>query len=221
MFDRDLSIYLDTEFVVRKYEEIAKVAPAMSITKSEDATVDVGFLGTKAGASVRETRSYTVSSWSMLERIWPELEKYPEFDGTYSLKPRWFSGVLQMGCSEQNTTSIKTAFSSEGRKTEGKTEKIGDHWYFILSLDEKDHLPLFTKQQYFTSGYDQLLANIHGPSTFVQIPVRVLAKVLFNHQVAEITVATPGIIYATEGRAEAQPAQVRQGVRSQPRFDFL
>jgi hypothetical protein len=203
MFDRDFSIYLDSEFVVRKYEEITNSTPAMTITKTQDVSAKAGWFGVEAGAAVQETKSFSVSSWQMLEQIWESLSVYPQFSGTYSLKPLWFSGFLGMGKSEH----IRGSSVVGTRTNEPKTEKLGEHWYFVLQLPDGINLPLVTKQQYFTSGYDQLLANVHGPCTYVWISVSVLAKVLFFNREDDVVLATPYLIFSNSNDGGGLPSR--------------
>ncbi len=71
--DLDKLIYLDVEFISRKYEELTGTNPSESITKQEGAQAGIKALFMNAGVHTQESRSYTVTSREMLQAVWTKL----------------------------------------------------------------------------------------------------------------------------------------------------
>ncbi len=101
--DLDKLIYLDVEFISRKYEELTGTNPSESITKQEGAQAGIKALFMNAGVHTQESRSYTVTSREMLQAVWTKIaESYPSFDeNTFNnyqgTSIAWLSGELTIG----------------------------------------------------------------------------------------------------------------------------
>ena len=199
IFDRDLIVYMDSEFVARKYEEITDSSPTLTIAKSLDLSAGIGLLGMKADATVRETRSYAVSIWKMLEETWAHISAYPKFSGQLSIRPVWFEGMLGVGGAEHKKTSMHTQYTKDSPpRTERKVDHLGDDTYFVLRTSPEFSIPMLTRQQYFSSGYDQILLNTHGERPMIWVHVHILGKVLFRNPAYDVSMMVPYLIYSGE-----------------------
>jgi hypothetical protein len=85
----DKLIYLDLEFISRKYEENFGADPAEKITKQEGAKAGVKALFANVGITTQESRTYSITSRQMLHALWehlvrtyPNFEKFENYSGT-------------------------------------------------------------------------------------------------------------------------------------------
>src|SRR3954452_7261815 len=72
-------IYLDSDFISSKYEEIKKVSPETQFAKTEGMKADGGLPILMAGIHSQETKAFKLSSLKMLKEIYDSLKSYPDF----------------------------------------------------------------------------------------------------------------------------------------------
>ena len=86
-------IYLDLEFISRKYEEKFGADPATRITKQEGGSAGMKALFANAGITTQESRTYSITSRHMLHALWNQLlSSYPafhEFENCKGTKIAW------------------------------------------------------------------------------------------------------------------------------------
>lgn len=73
LVDDDKLIYLDLDFVSRKYEEVTGGDPNSKITKQEGAEAGIKAFFANAGVTTQESRTYSITSRQMLHIIWTRL----------------------------------------------------------------------------------------------------------------------------------------------------
>src|SRR5688572_15806525 len=97
----DKLVYLDLEFVSRKFEEVFGVDPAMKVTRQEGASAGIKALFANAGVTTQESRTYSVTSREMLQRLWAHLngnyEAFTAFENYEGTKVLWVTGNLTVG----------------------------------------------------------------------------------------------------------------------------
>jgi len=98
--DDDRLVYLDLEFVSRKYEERFGVNPNATITKQQGGSAGIKAFFANAGVSTQESRAYSITSRQMLHALWQELASaYQEFDvfeNYKGTKLAWLRGSLTL-----------------------------------------------------------------------------------------------------------------------------
>ena len=129
MKDKRLSeklIYLDSEFVSRLYESEFDYSPKTQITRTEgiQASGSIAFLS--GGGNSSESRSYSISSLEMLDKLHNRLLKYPYFATLdYKMNPPttycWIEGTL--GISKIKVTRTKQTITLIGKPDPNKSEK--------------------------------------------------------------------------------------------------
>jgi hypothetical protein len=95
-------IYLDTEFISSKYEELTNESATTLITKEQGIAAGVGLSFLKSDLHSKELKQYKISTYRMWLKISDEIKKYPSFKpGDYSTGQRsttaWVKGTFSMG----------------------------------------------------------------------------------------------------------------------------
>ena len=159
-------IYLDSDFISSKYEEIKKVLPKTQFSKTEGMKADGGLSILKAGIHSQETKTFNLSSLKMLKDIYEELESYVQFQpesfknyqGTQTV---WIEGSLTMGAwkaKEESDTSAYKLFEV----------KAGNLRYSLIVQPES-----------FSSNIGALLTASLALRANIGIPIKVLGRVLY------------------------------------------
>ncbi len=179
-------LYLDLDFLADKYEEITGTAPKTVISKNEGMDAQAGIpLFLKSGLHSQVTKQFTSSNQTMLKTVTLSLKNFPEH--IPNLKPgqkpmiAWIKGSLtigQWGDEENSETALNVFFEVTSR----------DHRYSLLS-----------KNEYFLANIDALEIISPALQRYIQIPVRMLCKVLYAQPDTKIFVVTPYLLCATDG----------------------
>lgn len=178
-------LYLDLDFLSDKFEEKTGIAPSTVISKAEgmDAQVSTYFL--KSGLHSQVTKQFTSSSRSMLNSVLQALEEYslhvPKLEP--GLKPcnAWVHGRLtigQWGKEKNSETALNVFFEV----------KSGEHRYSLLPQNE-----------YFLANVEALEVISPALQRYIQIPVRMLCKVLYPLPDINTFVVTPYLVCAADG----------------------
>lgn len=177
--DLDKLVYLDLDFIARKYEELTGKDPSEKRTHAEGANAGIKAYFASAGVSVTESIAYGVTSRQMLLAIWDGLQtKYKDFDGFENhkgTKVLWLSGKLTI---------------AEWR--EAKSEQPGYEFYELHHANER--MAFLPHDPYFAAGFLKALGASSALKGNISIPVRCLARVLWNVEDARNYVACPYII---------------------------
>ena len=175
----DKLIYLDLEFISRKYEEEFGGNPSAVVTKQEGASAGIKAFFATAGVSTQESRSYTITSRSMLHELWERLEsKYPEFEEFENYegsKIVWMHGILTLGEWKERE---KTEFGFEFYQLNRGHEKTA----FLADIS------------YFSAGFAKIFGASIALKGNIGIPVRCLARIMWHVDDARNYVACPYVI---------------------------
>ncbi|GEM_PF-1962289 len=175
----DRIVYLDVEYVSLKCEELTGTSPSSVLTKTEGGRADLGISVLKAGIHTQESRSYSLSSFGMLQEINHELSKIGEltleaFNSGAGSKVGWVDGNLTLG-----------AWSNP---------KTGERQEIFELISGKRNLSLLAKSEYFYPGIGGILGASQALKLNVDLPVRMLGKVHYYVEGARTFVVTPLVI---------------------------
>lgn len=177
--NHDKLVYLDLDFIARKYEELKGEDPAAKTTRTEGANAGIKAYFANAGVSVTESVSYSITSRQMLSAVWQELQTtYPDFGAFENYKGTkllWLSGKLTLA-----------------EWKDRKSEKPGYEFYELHHGTER--MAFLPNNQYFAAGFAQALGASTALKGNISIPVRCLARVLWHVEDARNYVACPYVI---------------------------
>lgn len=177
-------IYLDIDFVSRKYEEKRGVSPDAKFTQQEGGSAGIKALFATAGVTTQESITYSITSRQMLHSLWSELQNdYEDFVGFENYKGTrvlWMEGELTLG---------------EWRK-KGSTEP--GYEFFQLNHDS-ERTAFVANESYFAAGFSKILSASEALKGNVAIPVRCLARVMWHVEDARNYVACPYVICEKDG----------------------
>ena len=178
-FDDDRLIYLDLEFISRKYEAHFGQDPATKITKQEGCTAGLKALFATAGISTQESRTYSVTSRQMLHNLWAHLiETYPLFENFQNYqgtKLVWMQGELTLA-----------EWTPSGSKRKG--------FEFFQLNNGVQRTAFLADKSYFSAGFAEVFDASMALKGNIGIPVYCLARVMWNVEAAMNYVACPYII---------------------------
>ncbi|WP_146095799.1 hypothetical protein O4D10_00770 [Xanthomonas citri pv. citri] len=197
-------IYLDSEFVSRLYESEFDYSPKTQITRTEgiQASASIAFLS--GGGNSSESRSYSISSLEMLDKLHNRLIKYPDFatldykmdsPSTYC----WIEGAL--GISKIRVTRTKQTITLIGKPDPNNSEKserlVGEEAFFSFKSGDAK-FALSPTDQYFMSGIAAFKGLTHLLVDRLSLPSRALIRVFSANTSFGEWIATPLVIYDTE-----------------------
>ncbi len=177
----DKLIYLDIDFISSKYEEITKNPPTTQITKTEGIKAGAGLSFINAGIHSQESKTFKLSSHQMLKDIYEELKVYPafepkNFENHQGTQIAWLEGQFTLGSWGEKDTTESSA-------------------YWLYEIRSKNaHYSLITQTQYFSPGFGSLLSIDTVLRNCIDIPVKVLAKLLYSVENIKSFVACPYLI---------------------------
>jgi len=175
-------LYLDVDFLSLKFEEKTGVAPKTVVSKNEgmDAQAGISFLKSKLHSQV--TKQFTSSNFGMFNSVESVLNEYPNHSpdltpGTPSINV-WVEGKLSIGqWGDQPNSDVATNVFYE--------VKVGDYRYTLLPQNE-----------YFLANLQALEIISPALQRFIQIPVKMLCKVLYPLPDIKTFVVTPYVVRA-------------------------
>lgn len=177
--DLDQLVYLDLDFIARKYEELTGNDPSEKRTRSEGANAGIKAYFANAGVSVTESIAYGVTSRQMLMAIWDTLQtRYKTFDGFENYvgtKVLWVTGKLTIA-----------------EWKDSKSESPGYEFYELHHANKR--MAFLPQDSYFAAGFLKALSASSALKGSISIPVRCLARVLWNVEDAKNYVACPYVI---------------------------
>lgn len=178
-------LYLDLDFLSDIYEEKTGIAPRTVISRKEGMNAEAGIPFLKSGLTSELTKQFTASGRAMLKEVEKQLEKYSEHSPNFKsgTKPEtiWVQGALTVGRwgEKENTEKSLNVFF------EVKASKI--------------RYSLLPKNQYFLSSLEALEIISPALQRFIQIPIRMLCKVLYPLPDIQTFVVTPYVVVAADG----------------------
>ncbi|KAB7698130.1 hypothetical protein [Plesiomonas shigelloides] len=175
-------LYLDVDFLANKYEEATGIAPKTVVSKNEGMDAQAGISWLKSKIHSQVTKQFTSSNFVMLKNVDSILNQYPvhEPDLKAGVPPinAWIEGRLTIGqWGDQPNSDTATNIFYEIKTKE-----------FSYSL--------LTQNEYFLANLQALEFISPALRRFIQIPVRVLCKVLYPLPDIKTFVVTPYIVKA-------------------------
>lgn len=158
-------LYLDVDFLALKYEEKTGIAPRTLVSKNEGIDAQAGISWLKSKMHSQVTKQFTSSNMVMINSVEPVLNAYPTHKpdlelGTPSINA-WVEGRLAIGQwgDEPNSEVAINIFYEV---------KVGELRYSLLPQSE-----------YFLANLQALETISPALRRFIQIPVKMLCKVLY------------------------------------------
>jgi len=175
----DELIYLDLEFISRKYEEKFGADPAATITKQEGASAGLKAFFANAGVTTQESRTYSITSRQMLHALWEHLnETYPSFEQFENYKGTqiaWIQGYLTLG---------------EWRDAGSK--ELGYEFYQLNHNSKRT--AFLADSSYFAAGFSKIFGSSSALKGNIGIPVICLTRIMWHVDDARNYVACPFVI---------------------------
>lgn len=175
----DNLIYLDLEFISRKYEELFGLDPDTKVTRQQGASAGIKAYFANAGISTQESRTFSITSRQMLDKSWQHLnesyEQFTVFNNYTGTQVRWLKGELTLG---------------EWRKAD--SNETGYEFYELVH--DSQRTALLTEKSYLSAGFARILGASSALKGNISIPVRCLARVLWHVDDARNYVACPYVI---------------------------
>jgi len=175
-------LYLDLDFLAEKYEEKTGISPNTVISRNEGLNAQAGITFLKSSLHSQVTKQFTSSNQTMLKAVQPTLDEYPSFSPSLvpGLRPCnvWIEGRLTIGHwgeDENSDTALNVFFDV----------KSGGFRYSLLPQNE-----------YFMANIGALEIISPALQRYIQIPVRMLCKVLYPLTDIKTFVVTPYLICA-------------------------
>jgi len=161
-------IYLDAEYLSKKYEDENNEPVMTSLVRDEGLQAGIKIPFASGGAHTKEVKSYNVSVYGMYKGLKSCLEKYPEVNEVnkdihgYVC---WVNGRLFV------------AQHKRVRHSGDKEEVLEDGLSFEIELKNTSNIILVTKDEYFSSGYENILNLLSPIYLSVDSNVKCLLKV--------------------------------------------
>ncbi|HCT5760549.1 TPA: hypothetical protein ACXK4V_005817 [Pseudomonas aeruginosa] len=207
MNDKRLSeklIYLDSDFISRLYESEFNYSPKTQITRTEGIQASASLALFSGGGNSSESRSYSVSSLEMLDRLGKRLKSYPEFCSLdYKMDSPsaycWLEGILGVSKIEvTRTTHTITLIGKPDPNRPGKSSGIIGEEVFFSFKSGDSNFALSPTDQYFMSGIAAFKGLTHIVVDRLSIPSRALVRVFSANTSFGEWIATPLVIYDTD-----------------------
>lgn len=175
----DRLIYLDLEFISRKYEEIRGTNPSSTFTVQEGAFAGIKALFANAGITTQESRTYSITSRQMLRELWdhlatayPLFESFQNYNGT---KMVWVRGALTLG-----------EWRNVNKKEPG---------YEFYQLNHNEQRTAFlAHESYFSAGFTKIFGASSALKGNIGIPVNCLVRIMWHVDDAQNYVACPYVV---------------------------
>lgn len=174
-------VYLDNAFVVEAYQKLHGKDAAVKYTKTTDVSLGLNAIA-KAGASLKESFEYPISTHSMYKKIHDKLNEIStiEVDKNNCRKLPdifWMDGLFGI---MQFTSRV------------GKPNESINYVFGAASKEKSTELLLATNDVYFSSGYDQLIQNADSFADGFTIEAKMLLKFLGTSR--NFSMASPMVV---------------------------
>lgn len=175
----DRLVYLDLEFISRKYEGKFGSDPGTTITKQQGAKAGITAYFANAGVTTQESRTYSLTSRSMLHSLWDKIDSdYPVF-GTFEnykgTQIAWIEGDLTIG-----------------EWANSESDEPGYEFYQLNHNSQKT--AFLSNESYFSAGFASVFEASEALKGNIGIPVRCLARIMWHVDDAKNYVACPYVI---------------------------
>jgi len=176
----DNLLYLDIDFLSEKYEEVTGIAPNTVISKNEgmDAQAGIPFLKSKLHSQV--TKQFSASNQVMLKATKKCLDQYPK--ATHAME----IGLAPKNCWVEGELSI-----GQWGKEENSERAL--NVFYEIKADEITY-SLLPQNEYFLANLQALEIISPALQRHINIPVKMLCKLLYPLPDIKTIVSTPYII---------------------------
>jgi hypothetical protein len=178
-------IYIDAEFLSKKYEDENNEPVMTSLVRDEGLNAGIKIPFASGGAHTKEVKSYKVSVYGMYKGLINSLEKYPEIkevNKDIHGSVCWVSGRLFVGQHQRV------------RHSGGIEEVLEDGLSFEIELENTNNIILVTKDEYFSSGYENILNLLSPIYLSVDSNIKCLLKFIGWNEVIKMAVGVPYVI---------------------------
>ncbi len=180
-------VYLDNGYISNLYEVVTGLSAETKITRSEGFNAGVRIPLFTGGASSVESRSYSLSTLSMLSELYGTLEEFELF--TKEAMELGKSSVVNW------VTGHLSVFSVRVKESEKKEEKItAEDTYFGIDDEEGNKFALITSPEYFTTGINAAVKLNKTVIHQIDIPVKALLKIYSAKSSFKEWIAIPLVI---------------------------
>ena len=164
-------------------------SPTTQVIKSEGMKAGAQIPFFSAGVSASESRSFSVSTLGMLDRLLPKLSEYPELkkESIGLKRPSvigWIDGtlcvykvVVRADTIDRNNKVHDQLSRSSSSMVSTYSQKKASLTYFAIHGADGIKLALITTPDYFSSGLDALNGLYETVLDQVSIPVKALVRV--------------------------------------------
>ncbi|WP_419570120.1 hypothetical protein [Rheinheimera sp.] len=173
-------LYLDVDFLAIKYEEVTGIAPKTVVSKNEGMDAQAGISWLKSKIHSQVTKQFTSSNLVMLKAVDSILNQYPAHVPT-----------LEAGIPPTNAWI-------EGRLTIGQwgdqpNSETATNIFYEIKVEEFSY-SLLPQNEYFLANLQALEVISPALRRFIQIPVKMLCKVLYPLPDIKTFVVTPYLV---------------------------
>lgn len=180
----DELLYLDRDYISSKYEEVTGKSPSVKITKTEGLSAGVKIPLFSAGASALESKSYKLSTNSMLAKILDTLREFPDFDASKHNVGKtscycWVTGEMSVSKVTLKRNKYTLTIIGKPKESDKPTEEIlSEEMYFAIKDSKGNKFALLATGDYFSSGIESVVNLSSTITNEVLFPVRALLRVL-------------------------------------------
>ncbi len=178
-------IYLDSDYLSKKYEDEHDELVLTQLVRDEGFQTGVKAFFASGGAHTKEIKTYKVSVYGMYKKLENNLAQYPKIqlvDENVHNKTGWAIGRLFI--SQQKIT----------RQTPGTSKVLEEGLAFQIEIENTNDIILVTKDEYFSSGYENLLNMLSPVYLSFDSKVKCLLKVIGWNEVIKMAVGVPYVI---------------------------
>lgn len=165
-------VYLDRGYIADLYEVLTGESPSTLITLNQGKKAGAGIHIFSAEVSAQETRAFSVSTFQMLRKALPDLEKEP------TLKPESFTSGMtsQYGWVEGELTVFKAKSSVPDGSTVAFKTLASDAFFHLRPRPGVD-IAFITTPEYFALGMEAFLRMQDTVLKEMSLPVRAFIRV--------------------------------------------
>lgn len=188
-------IYLDSEFLSKKYEDENAEPVMTSLVRDEGLNAGIKIPFASGGAHTKEIRTYNISVYGMYKNLRKFLERYPKIqtiDETVHGKIGWATGRFFV------------AKHKITRRSGGKEEVFEDGLAFEIEIKNTNTVILVTKDEYFSSGCENLLNMLSPIYLSFESDVNCLLNIIGWNKVIKMAVGVPYLIQSIVNNSRIQ-----------------
>jgi hypothetical protein len=178
-------IYLDSDYLSKKYEDEYKEPVLTQLVRDEGLQAGIKVFFASGGAHTKEVKTYNVSVYGMYKKLKDKLAQYQEIDSideNVHNETGWAYGRLFI-CQQKIT-----------RYVSGKENVLEEGLAYHLEIENTNSVILVTKDEYFSSGYENLLNMLSPIYLSFDSKVKCLLKVIGWNGRIEMAVGVPYVI---------------------------